>query len=140
MTDVRMENLKLILEKICRIKPGDNLLVVADDYVRAISLASDFVDLANAMGADAVLGVFKRRTFIAEEPPPTIAAAMKVADVVLEVTETSEIGHSTARKNATEAGLRRCVLMRPEYGEDLLQKPITVEDLRYCYRTDSETR
>jgi leucyl aminopeptidase (aminopeptidase T) len=129
MTDVRLANLKLILEKICGVKPGDNLLVVADDYVRPISLASDFVDLANAMGADAVLGVFKRRTFIAEEPPRTIAAAMKVADVVLEVTETSEIGHSTARKNATEAGLRRIILMRPEYGEDLLQKPITIKDL-----------
>src|SRR4030042_6351649 len=129
MTDVRMENLKLILERICKIKAGDNLLVVADDYVRAMSLASDFADLANAMGADAVFAVFKRRTYIAEEPPPTIAAAMKVADVVLEVTETSEIGHSTARKSATEAGLRRIVLMRPEYGEDLLQKPITVKDL-----------
>jgi hypothetical protein len=70
MTDVRLANLKLILEKICEVKPGDNLLVVADDYVRPISLASDFVDLANAMGADAVLGVFKRRTFIAEELLP----------------------------------------------------------------------
>ena len=129
MTDVRMENLKLILEKICRVKPGTNLLVVADDYVRAMSLAYDFMDLANTMGADAVMAVFKSRTYIAEEPPPTVAAAMKIADVVLEVTETSEIGHSTARKEATEAGLRRCVLMRPEDGEDLLQKQITFEGL-----------
>ena len=129
MTDVRMENLKLILGKICQVKPGTNLLVVADDYVRAMSLANDFVDLANTMGADAVLAVFKSRTYLAEEPPPTVAAAMKVADVVLEVTETSEIGHSTARKEATEAGLRRCILMRPEYGEDLLQEPIPLEGL-----------
>ncbi len=129
MTAVRMENMRLILEKICRVKSGTNLLVIADDYVRAMSLAYDFVDLANTMGADAVLAVFKSRTYLAEEPPPTVAAAMKVADVVLEVTETSEIGHSTARKEATEAGLRRCVLMRPEYGEDLLQEPITLEGL-----------
>jgi leucyl aminopeptidase (aminopeptidase T) len=130
MTNVRMENLRLILEKICWVKPGTHLLVVADDYVRATSLAYDFVDLANSMGADAVMAVFKRRTYIAEEPPPTVAAAMKVADVVLEVTETSEIGHSTARKEATEAGLRRCILMRPEYGEDLLQEPISLEGLQ----------
>jgi leucyl aminopeptidase (aminopeptidase T) len=129
MTAVRMENMRLILEKICWVKSGTNLLVVADDYVRAMSLASEFVDLANTMGADAVLAVFKRRTYIAEEPPPTVASAMKVADIVLEVTETSEIGHSTARKEATEAGLRRCVLMRPEYGEDLLQEPIPLEGL-----------
>jgi leucyl aminopeptidase (aminopeptidase T) len=130
MTNVRMENLRLILEKICWVKPGTNLLVVADDYVRATSLAYDFVDLANSMGADAVMTVFKRRTYIAEEPPLTIASAMKVADVVLEVTETSEIGHSTARKEATEAGLRRCILMRPEYGEDFLQEPIGLEGLQ----------
>jgi len=129
MTAVRVENMRLILEKICRVKSGTNLLVVADDYVRAMSLAHDFFDLANTMGADAVLAVFKSRTYLAEEPPRTVAAAMKVADVVLEVTETSEIGHSTARKEATEAGLRRCVLMRPEYGEDLLQEPITLEGL-----------
>jgi leucyl aminopeptidase (aminopeptidase T) len=129
MTDARMGNLRLILEKMCWVGPGVKLLVVADDYVRAMSLAHDFVDLANTMGADAVLAVFKRRTYIAEEPPATIAAAMKAADVVLEVTETSEIGHSTARKEATEAGLRRCILMRPEYGEDLLQEPITFEGL-----------
>jgi leucyl aminopeptidase (aminopeptidase T) len=129
MTPVRMENLKLILEKICWVRPGTKLLVVADDYVRAMSLAHDFVDLANTLGADAVLAVFKSRTYIAEEPPSVIAAAMKAADAVLEVTETSEIGHSTARKEATEAGLRRCVLMTPDAGEDLLQKPISLKDL-----------
>jgi 2,5-dihydroxypyridine 5,6-dioxygenase len=84
--------------------------------------------VANAMGADAVLAVFKSRTYIAEEPPGTVAAAMKAADAVLEVTETSEIGHSTARKEATEAGLPRCVLLSPIDGEDRLQIPITLED------------
>ena len=129
MTEVRMNNLRLILEKMCWVKPGSNLLIIADDYARAMSLAHDFADLANTMGADAVLAIFKSRTYIAEEPPPTIAAAMKVADVVLEVTETSEIGHSTARKEATEAGLRRCILVSPIDGEDRLQQPITLEDL-----------
>ena len=130
MTAARMGNLKLILEKMCWVKPGMNLLVLADDYARTISLASDFVDMANVMGADAVLAVFKRRTYIAEEPPRTIAAAMKVADVVLEVTETSEIGHSSARKEATDAGLRRCILVSPVDGEDNLQAPITEKDLK----------
>ncbi len=129
MTGVRMGNLRLILEKVCSVKAGSNLLIVADDYARPVSLAYDFLDMANSMGADAVMAVFKRRTYIAEEPPPTIAAAMKVADAVLEVTETSEIGHSTARKKATEAGLRKCVLVSPIDGEDHLQKPITLEDL-----------
>jgi leucyl aminopeptidase (aminopeptidase T) len=128
MTTVRMNNMKLILEKICRVKPGSRLLVVADDYARAVSLGYDFMDVANTMGADAVLAIFKSRTFIAEEPPATVAAAMKVADAMLEVTETSEIGHSTARKEATEAGLKRCVLISPIDGEDRLQFPISLKD------------
>jgi 2,5-dihydroxypyridine 5,6-dioxygenase len=128
MTAVRMNNIKLILEKVCWVKPGSNVLVVADDYVRAVALASDFTDVANVMGADAVLAVFKSRTYIAEEPPLTVAAAMKVADTLLEVTETSELGHSSARKEATDAGLRRCTLIPPDSGEDLLQVPMSVED------------
>ncbi len=136
-TAVRMSNMKLILEKVCRIKPGSKLLVVADDYARAVSLGYDFMDVANTMGADAVLTVFKSRTFIAEEPPATVAAAMKAADAMLEVTETSEIGHSTARKEATEAGLGRCVLVSPIDGEDRLQIPISLKDFEILKeRTD----
>jgi leucyl aminopeptidase (aminopeptidase T) len=127
-TAARMSNMRLILQKICRVKPGSRLLVVADDYARAVSLGYDFMDVANTMGADAVLTVFKSRTFIAEEAPATVAAAMKAADAVLEVTETSEIGHSTARKEATDAGLARCVLISPIDGEDRLQIPISLKD------------
>jgi len=127
-TAARMNNMKLILERVCRIKAGSKLLVVADDYARAVSLGYDFMDVANTMGADAVLAVFKSRTFIAEEPPATVTAAMKAADAVLEITETSEIGHSSARKEATDAGLARCVLVSPIDGEDRLQIPISLKD------------
>jgi len=114
---------------MARIKPGTNLLVVADDYVRPMSLAYDIADVANTMGAEAVLAVFKSRTYIGEEPPPIVAMAMKAADVIMEVAETSEIGHTTARKEATEAGLQRIVFMSADDGEDRLQKPIVLEDL-----------
>ncbi len=136
-TAARMNNMRLILDKVCWVKPGSKLLIVADDYARAVSLGYDFMDVANTMGADAVLAVFKSRTYIAEEPPATVAAAMKAADAVLEVTETSEIGHSTARKEATEAGLARCVLISPIDGEDRLQTPITLKDFEIIKeRTD----
>jgi len=129
LTDVRMENLKLILDKMCRVKPGTHLLVFADDYARSMTLAHDLMELANAMGAEAVMAVFKRRTHLAEEPPPSVAAAMKSAEVIVGVTEGPEIAHSTARKEATEAGVRRCVFVDPIDGEDHLQKPITLKDL-----------
>ena len=75
-SDVRMENLKLILKEMCWVKPGSNLLVLADDYARPISLAREFMDLANAMGADAVLV----STAIATAADPVeMAAAFKLA-------------------------------------------------------------
>ncbi len=129
-TAVRLANIRLILEKCCRIKPGTNFLVVADDYVRPMALAHDVADVANTMGADAVLAVFKSRMYIGEEPPRTVAAALKAADVAMEITETSEIGHTTARKEATEAGLQRIVFLSSDDGEDRLQQPIVFEDLK----------
>jgi leucyl aminopeptidase (aminopeptidase T) len=129
MTDVRIANLKLILDKIARVKNDTRLLVVADDFARTISLAYDIVDLVNSMGGDAVLSIFKRRTFIAEEPPPLVAVAIKNADVVIEITETSEIGHSSAVKEAADSGLQRCVLLKGKEDELSLQKPILLEDL-----------
>jgi leucyl aminopeptidase (aminopeptidase T) len=129
LTDVRVENLKLILEKMCRVKAGTHLLVFADDYARSMTLAQDLMELANSMGAEAVLAVFKRRTHLAEEPPPSVAAAMKSAEVIIGVTEGPEIAHSNARKEATEAGIRRCVFVDPIDGEDHLQNPITLGDL-----------
>ena len=59
MTDVRMENLKLILETMCRVKPGTKVLVYSDDYARSVTLSTDIMELANAMGAEAVMTVFK---------------------------------------------------------------------------------
>jgi hypothetical protein len=61
LTDIRMENLKLILDKMCRVKPGTNLFIFADDYARSVTLAQDLMDLANSMGAEAAMAVFKRR-------------------------------------------------------------------------------
>ena len=112
MTDVRIANLKLILDKIARVKNDTRLLVVADDFARTMSLAHDIVELVNSSGGDAVLSIFKRRTFIAEEPPPLVSVAIKNADVIIEITETSEIGHSSTVKEAADLGLIRSVLIK----------------------------
>jgi len=137
MADVRIENLKLCLEKICRVKPGQNLLVISDDYARPISLAYDITDLANSMGIETVLTMMKGRTHAGDEPPPTIAAAMKAANAIVQVFESWDIAHTTARKEATEAGVPRIVLMSGDIGEDYLREPITPRDLdKIKERTD----
>lgn len=129
MTDVRLDNLRLILETMCRVKSDKEVLVFCDDFARSMSLAYDLMEMANAMGANAVMSVFKKREHLAAEPPPTVAVAMKTADIIVGVTEGPEIAHSTARKEATEAGIERCIFVDPIDGEDNLQIPINMEDL-----------
>ncbi len=128
MTDVRTENLKLYLEKIIRVKPGQNLLIIAHDYARSMSLARDLRDLANSMGIEAVSATMERRTRTAQEPPPTIAAAMKAADVILDVSDRFDLCHTNARMEATEAG-RRYGCMSTETYEEFLRNPISLEGL-----------
>lgn len=136
MTDVRAENLKLCLEKILRIEPGQNLLIVAQNYARSISLARDIATLANSMGVETVMSSMEPHTRQAQEPPRTIAAAMKVADVILEVTDWYDIGHTNARKEATEAGRKFSIMLAEDY-EDELRKPISIDDLKkVAERTD----
>ena len=137
MIDIRTENLKLCLEKICRVKPGQNLLIVADDSARPMSLARDIADLASSMGIEAVMSIMKARTHVGEEPPRAIAAAMKAADVILQIFEKSDLAHTDARAEATKAGVPRIVLMPADISEDYLQKPISLEDLnKIKERTD----
>lgn len=137
MRDIKVENLKLLLENIARIKPGQNLLVIADNYVRPMSLAGDIVNLANSMGIEAVLAMMKSLTHVGQEPPRTVAAAMKAADVILQVFENIDIAHTNARIEATEAGVPRIVVMSGDIGEDYLQRPVSIESLNQIKeRTD----
>ena len=137
MTDVRTENIKLCLEKIVRVKPGQNLLVIAQDYARSMSLARKFMDLANSMGIEAVLATMQPHTRQAQEPPRTIAAAMKEADVIVEVTDWYDIAHTDARKEATELGRKFCIMLAEVY-EDRLKNPISMEGLnKVKERTDN---
>jgi len=136
MTDIRTENLKMCIEKIFRVKTGQELLVIADDYVRPMALARDVVDLAKSMGIEAVLAVMKTRLHHMVEPPRTVAAAMKVAGVIVQVSEYSEIIHSNARIEAAKAGAR-FVFMLGDNGEDYLRQPFSLEDLnKIKERTD----
>ncbi len=123
-----IDNLRLILEKIIRIKPGQNLIVIADTYARSTSIARTVTDLANSMGIQTVMAMMDPRTYLGQEPPPSIGAAMKVVDVILDVGEKSIIGHTTARKEATQAGARY-FLLHPEVSEDYLRRPISLDDL-----------
>ena len=99
-----------MLEEIVRIKPGQNLLVITDTYARSKSFAHAVTEVANSIGVQAVLMMMEPIAQIGQEPPPCVSAATKTVDVVLEFGERSTAGHSTARKEASKAGVKYLII------------------------------
>ena len=74
---------------------------------------------AGKLGADAVTALMAERPSHGAEPPATIAAAMRAADVVFCPTVQS-LSHSAARREASEAGARIATL--PGVTEEMLAR------------------
>lgn len=94
---------KVLLDDSLSIKSGEKVLIVGD------STTSEIVEfltyLAAERGAEVTSTFMKPTGRHASEPPATVAAAMKAADVVIAVTEYS-LAHSEARRQANAAGAR----------------------------------
>ena len=90
-----------VVNDCLRVAEGDEVLVVANPAT--LGLGERLRGEAGRAGADAVLTLMAERATHAGEPPATIAAAMKAADVVLAPTVQS-LSHTAARKAASEAG------------------------------------
>lgn len=96
-----------VVEEVAAVEPDEEVLVIVDpggvDLGRALAGAS------RAAGATAVLNAMPRQDGHGEEPPATVAGAMREADVVLAANEHS-LTHTRARQAAAEAGARVLVL------------------------------
>ena len=126
---------KLILETCARVKPGETVLVVADDEAFPMRMGMVLLDVANSIGADPVLAAMKPREISGQEPPQAIAAAMKSVNVVIYITNKYGIGHTNARKEATAAGVRTYSMV--QVPEDYFKKDITSDDIeKIKERTD----
>jgi leucyl aminopeptidase (aminopeptidase T) len=71
-----------------------------------------------------VLAEMDERATHGTEPPPVIAAAMMAADVMIAPT-TRSLSHTTARKRATDAGVRGATL--PSVTADMLARVMAVD-------------
>src|SRR5687768_3179895 len=89
------------------IRPGEQVVVVADDETRRLGDA--LRDAAARAGAEAVLCTMDPRGTHGEEPPSAIAAALATAQAFLAPTSKS-LSHTKARKAATDAGARGATL------------------------------
>ncbi len=89
------------------VSDGEEVLVVCNPATR--ELGERMRAEAQDAGADAVLATIAERASHAAEPPASVAAAMKAADVVLAPTVQS-LSHTAARKAASETGARIATL------------------------------
>jgi leucyl aminopeptidase (aminopeptidase T) len=96
-----------ILRQCLDVKPGENVLVIADAGTREIGDA--LRERAAGLGAEAVLAFMDKRATDGTEPPSVIAAALMAADVFVAPTSSS-LSHTRARKRATDEGVRGATL------------------------------
>ena len=118
---------RAVVRDCLAVKPGEELLVVCDSGTRSIGAALRAE--GEAAGADAVLAEMAPREVDGTEPPAGIAAAMAAADVVLAPT-TASVSHTSARREASAAGVRIATL--PGVTEEMLARVMSadVEGLR----------
>ncbi len=88
-------------------RPGERVLVVTDEPLRAIGLALHRA--ARELNLEVLLVEMLPRRSNGEEPPPEVAELMKQADVVLCPTSKS-LTHTDSRRAASQAGARVATL------------------------------
>lgn len=93
-----------VVEDYLGVGAGERFLIVADTATSP-ELAPALLDRARAIGADPASVVMAPRTRSGEEPPATVAAAMRSADVVLAIASRS-CYHTEAKGAAQAAGVR----------------------------------
>ncbi|MCL4286086.1 MAG: aminopeptidase [Thermoleophilia bacterium] len=104
------------------VRTGEEVLVVANPAT--LGLGERLRGEAGRAGADAVLALMAERGSHAAEPPATVAAAMRAADVVLAPTVQS-LSHTAARRAASEAGARIATL--PGVTEEMLARVMSAD-------------
>lgn len=111
-----------VVNDCLQVAAGENVLVIANPAT--LGLGERLRGEAGRAGADAVLALMAERDSHAAEPPPTIAAAMREADVVLAPTVQS-LSHTASRKAASEAGARIATL--PGVTEEMLARVMSAD-------------
>jgi leucyl aminopeptidase (aminopeptidase T) len=111
-----------VVRRCLAVKPDEEVLVIADAGTRAIGEA--LRDQAAGAGADAVLALMDARPIDGTEPPRAVAAALADCDVFIAPTSAS-ISHTSARKRATDAGVRGATM--PGVTEDMLARVMAID-------------
>ena len=94
---------KNIMVSCLAVKPTEDVLIITDDS--RLTIGTALYEGAKELGCEALLMVMKERELSGEEPPRTVAEAMKAADVVICPTAKS-LTHTNAKIEAQKTGTR----------------------------------
>lgn len=100
------EGIRSIIEACAAVKPGERVLVIAENDSDSVFKGQAFLDVINSMGAEAVLTVIAAAETTGKEPPALVASAMKSVNVIFCVANKAGVSHTTARQEALAAGAR----------------------------------
>lgn len=114
--------MRTIVQQCLAVKRDEDVLVLVDDATTEIG--ESLREEANRLGADAVLAVMEERATDGTEPPRTVAAALAACDVFIAPTSRS-LSHTTARKRATDGGVRGATM--PGADADMLARVMAVD-------------
>ena len=108
MKDLMMlKGAKTLVDNCTMVKPGETVLIVTD--MSKTTIAKAIAALVMERDAEPIIMVMKPRDRAGQEPPVSVAEAMKSADVVFTPVSYS-ITHTHAVKNAAAAGTRIIVM------------------------------
>ena len=112
-----MESATKLITDVINVKKADKVLVVTD--AAKIRVGNAFALACRGLGCETVIAMMPMTGEHGNEPPATIAAAMKAADVVFAPT-THAITHTQARLEAASTGSRIVILRGVD--EDMMMK------------------
>jgi leucyl aminopeptidase (aminopeptidase T) len=121
-----------LAREVMEVKESDEVLVITD--VAKMTVGNAFTLACRALGAQTVMALMPMTGEHGNEPPRTIAAAMKAADVVFAPT-THAITHTRARLEASRAGTRTAIL-RGVDEEMMIKGAMTVDFQQLKVRTE----
>jgi leucyl aminopeptidase (aminopeptidase T) len=122
---IAMRGAKVIVEDCASIKKGERVLIVTD--FETVNCAQILAGVVYSLGAEVEMCVIIPREVDGQEPPASVAAAMKAAEVIL-IPVSKSITHTEAVKAALGAGAR--VLSLTASSEELIASEAYKADFR----------
>lgn len=106
-----MRGAGIVMDVCAKVQPGENVLVATD--FRASHIAERIAAAARERDCDVTMTVMEPRKHNGNEPPATVAAALKEAEVIFHVTYRS-ITHTQAASEAKDENTRWLSLIKFE--------------------------